>query len=233
MKYFLHDTNAFNDEKITELFMKYGYEGIGLFFTALEKIALQEKPVKTIVLKKQLQVGKRLEKCWSFMESLGILSSSNGETFNEQLLKFSEKYRIKKEKNKIRIANFREEKGNVTRYSGQCNAGKVKESKVKVSKCIIENTNTPADETRNFFNDFILQEKMIDYLVSKGLDSQNALFQIQKFINYWTEKNKSGTKQKWELEKTFEIKKRLATWLSNMNQFNKNYQNKTINTIKL
>ena len=67
MKYFLHDSNAFNDEKITLLFMEFGYEGLGLFYSILEKLAQQEKPVKTDVLKKQLFVGKKLEKCWKFM----------------------------------------------------------------------------------------------------------------------------------------------------------------------
>jgi len=37
---------------------------------------------------------------------------------------------------------------------------------------------------------------------------------IRKFFDYWSELNKSQTKMRWELEKTFEIKKRLATWSS-------------------
>ncbi len=137
MKYFLHDTNSFSDEKITELFINFGYEGLGLFYTALEKIAFQEKPVKTNVLKSQLKVGKKLEKCWKFMETLGILSSNNGETFNKQLLNFSEKYNIKKEKNKEKILQWRENqriKENVTSYKPVRNAPKVNKSKVNKSK---------------------------------------------------------------------------------------------------
>ena len=61
MKYFLHDTSAFEDEKVSELFINYGYEGLGLFYTILEKLAKQEKPIKTSVLKHQLKVGKKLE----------------------------------------------------------------------------------------------------------------------------------------------------------------------------
>ena len=96
MKYYLHDSNSFNDEKITELYIKYGYEGLGLFYTLLEKIASQEKPIKTSILKSQLRVGKRLEKCWQFMEDIELIQSNNGETFNEQLMNYSEKYKIKK-----------------------------------------------------------------------------------------------------------------------------------------
>lgn len=44
---------------------------------------------------------------------------------------------------------------------------------------------------------------------------------LSKFCNYWTEKNKSCTKMKFELQKTFEISKRLATWANNDKEFNK------------
>jgi len=139
MKYFLHDSNAFNDEKITELYINFGYEGLGLFYTILEKLAGQEKPVKTLVLKKQLNVGKKLEKCWKFMETIDIISSNNGETFNKQLLNFSEKYKIKKEKNAKRISEWRENQTDtktVTHYESVRNSPKVKLSKVNESKDI-------------------------------------------------------------------------------------------------
>ena len=139
MKYFLHDSNAFNDEKITELYINFGYEGLGLFYTILEKLASQEKPVKTLVLKKQLNVGKKLEKCWKFMETIDIISSNNGETFNKQLLNFSEKYKIKKEKNAKRISEWRENQSDtkdVTHYESVRNSPKVKLSKVNESKDI-------------------------------------------------------------------------------------------------
>lgn len=137
MKYFLHDSNAFNDEKITELFISFGYEGLGLFYTLLEKLAQQEKPIKTNVLKAQLKVGKKLEKCWLFMESIELISSNNGETFNKQLMNFSGKYAIKKEKNKKRISEWRDKQAlteNVTCYENVCNTHKVNKSKVKENK---------------------------------------------------------------------------------------------------
>jgi hypothetical protein len=137
MKYFLHDTNSFDDEKITELYLRFGYEGLGLFYTALEKMGKQEKPVKTDILKAQLRVGKKLNKCWNFMEEIGLLSSNNGETFNKQLLNFSEKYQIKKEKNRIKVLQWRkeqEDKENVTSYEQDCNARKVNKSKVNINK---------------------------------------------------------------------------------------------------
>ena len=117
--------------------MAYGYEGLGLFYTALEKFAQQEKPIKTAVLKKQLNIGKKLEKCWSFMESIGLISSNNGESFNKQLLKFSENYKIKKEKSAERLKQWRENQQvteNETHSELVRNASKVKISKVNRSK---------------------------------------------------------------------------------------------------
>jgi hypothetical protein len=137
MKYYLHDSNSFSDEKVTELYMAFGYEGLGLFYTALEKFAQQEKPIKTAVLKRQLNIGKKLEKCWSFMESIGLISSNNGESFNKQLLKFSENYKIKKEKSAERLKQWRENQQvteNETHSESVRNANKVKISKVKESK---------------------------------------------------------------------------------------------------
>jgi hypothetical protein len=43
-----------------------------------------------------------------------------------------------------------------------------------------------------------------------------------EFLNYWTEKNSSGTKMRFELEKTFEIKRRLIRWKSNQSKWNNN-----------
>jgi hypothetical protein len=123
----MHDTSAFEDEKVTELYLNFGYEGVGLFYVFLEKIGKHEKPVKTSVLKAQLKVGKKLEKCWNFMEKIGLISSNNGETFNKQLLNFSEKFQIKKEKNKKRILQWRENQAlmeNVTHSENVRNARK-------------------------------------------------------------------------------------------------------------
>ena len=198
MKYYLHDSNSFNDEKITELYLEYGYEGLGLFYTILEKLALQEKPIKTKVLKHQLNVGKKLEKCWSFMEEIDLISTNNGETFNKQLLNFSKKYQVSKEKNAKRISEWRDNQAvseNVTRSEQVRNADKVKESKVKESKVKLIDIITP-------------------HIFELGDEYDN-------FYAYWTEQNKSG-KERWEQEKFFNIERRINTWMNNKTKFNNN-----------
>ncbi|MCP4393109.1 MAG: DUF4373 domain-containing protein, partial [Alphaproteobacteria bacterium] len=55
MKYYLHDSLSFQDEKVTLLYMEFGFEAVGLFYVILEKLALQEKPILESVLKTQLK----------------------------------------------------------------------------------------------------------------------------------------------------------------------------------
>jgi len=49
---------------------------------------------------------------------------------------------------------------------------------------------------------------------------------LRRFYDYWTEMNKSGTRLRFELQQTFEIGKRLATWALKDKEF-KNNQPKT------
>ena len=38
---------------------------------------------------------------------------------------------------------------------------------------------------------------------------------LKEFVEYWTEPNKSGTKMRFELEKTWDLKRRLERWAAN------------------
>lgn len=77
---------------------------------------------------------------------------------------------------------------------------------------------TPADKTKEFFEN---PEPIIQTLVEKGISEQLARREITKFISYWTEPTKSGKAQRWEKQEAFEINRRLATWFSKINEFNK------------
>lgn len=225
MKYFLHDTSAMEDEKISKLFVKFGYEGVGLFYATLEKLAKQEKPIEVNVLKFQLKVGKRLEKCWNFMEEIGIINTSNGETFNKQLLNFSEKYKIKKEKNTERISQWRKNQHfteNVTRYEHICNAPKVKESKVNESKSNIDIKGDKSPTQKSFKN--FSEKEFIEEI--KKYEKDFSSHMLNNFFLYWKERSAAG-KMKFQLEKTWETKLRLEKWKSNDLKFSKNGNNKT------
>tara|TARA_Y100000114_G_C11746994_1_gene322174 strand:- start:1211 stop:1807 length:597 start_codon:yes stop_codon:yes gene_type:complete len=42
---------------------------------------------------------------------------------------------------------------------------------------------------------------------------------LESFIMYWTEPNRSKTKLRYELQPTFDIKRRLATWIKNNSKY--------------
>lgn len=50
---------------------------------------------------------------------------------------------------------------------------------------------------------------------------------VRAFYNYWTERNKSGTKMRFELEKTWDTSRRLMTWANNDKQYGANRKNNT------
>ena len=154
MKYFLHDSNSFSDDKITMLFIEYGFEGLGLFYTILEKLAFQEKPIPEEVLKKQLGIRKKLQKQIDFMYEIDLLSLKNGEVSNKNILKNTEKYQEKKEKNAKRISQWREKqegKKNVTHYKSVRNTDNI--SKDNISKDNISKDNISKD---NISKDILL-----------------------------------------------------------------------------
>lgn len=115
----------------------------------------------------------------------------------------------------------------------------VQPSEVKLSEVNLSEGNqngakapTPKEIAINFFYE-VERLKAGDTNSAKNLTDQiNALMEkhdapyeplwreIVKFTSYWTEKNKSGTKQRWETEKTFEIARRLTTWFGNVRGFN-------------
>ena len=190
MKYYLHDSNSFNDEKVTLLYMKYGYEGVGLFYVILEKLSQQEKPVTEIVLKTQLNIKKKLEKVLNFMYEIDILSVRNGEVFSETLLSFNEKYLIKKEKTRKRVSEWRNkqaDKKNVTGYKHVRNSPKLNKSKVNKSKV---NVSEPSLHSvlQKIFLDFYLRNKQIEfYWTAKEAGSLKNL--IVK-LKHYTEEEK-------------------------------------------
>lgn len=232
MKYYLHDSNSFNDERITELYINYGYEGLGLFYSILEKFAAQEKPIKTIVLKKQLDVGKRLEKCWEFLEEIGLIQSENGESFNIRILNFAGKYKIKNQKNAERVSQWRNNQqdiNNVTHYKSDSNDDKVNKSKVKESKV----------------NKVFIKPTMNEYLeygLSLGADEQNInkIYQSYDVADWHDAQGKKIKNWKQKLINRLQYnnfkkpeqvhKNKLETYTNWLDELNNNHQDSTSET---
>jgi hypothetical protein len=83
-----------------------------------------------------------------------------------------------------------------------------------------EHSLTPSEEAKLLFSrDSLFVDGIVAWLGSCGAPEQLAKRELDVFIAYWTEKNKSGTRERWELQKTFEVKRRLATWFSRIKEF--------------
>lgn len=79
------------------------------------------------------------------------------------------------------------------------------------------NEETPGTYARRFFaGDKELVARLIEEIMLKyhGSNKGQLEIQLRKFWLYWSEANKSGKKQRWELEKTFDVRRRIYTWLS-------------------
>jgi len=72
-----------------------------------------------------------------------------------------------------------------------------------------ENENINEDKDKNVLK----REEKFKSEVFEFMDKYSEVM-LDKFCNYWTEKNKSKTKMRFELERTFEISRRLVTWSS-------------------
>jgi hypothetical protein len=77
-------------------------------------------------------------------------------------------------------------------------------------------------QRREAFNESVLN---LCY-AEKLLDDTEAT----KFIDYWTEPNKSNTKMRWEMQKTWQLTLRLKNWAKRVNQWAKPLNLKTANS---
>ena len=88
---------------------------------------------------------------------------------------------------------------------------------------------SPSKEMKLFLEDRKYIDKIAEILIKKSGASPNIVIgEILRFRSYWMEKNKSGTKQRWELQPTFELRRRLSVWFKNMEKFNRNKEKKII-----
>lgn len=79
--------------------------------------------------------------------------------------------------------------------------------------------NVNDNDNVNVINNKILERKLKFADTLKPFVETYGKEMIRKFFNYWTEPNKSNTKFKMELEKTWSLERRLETWASREKEF--------------
>ena len=197
--YFNHDSTARNDYRIIKMRSKLGMESYGIFWSVLEMLFTEENKLcidDYDSLAFGLQCDPKILK--QVIEDFDLFVIEDGCFYSKRL--HNQINDINNKSNKAKEnASKRWNNANVMQPHSDRNASKVNKSIVNKSKSI--------------------EERIIDF--NKSIQSISGVSDEDKknFFLYWTEKNKSGSKYRAEMERTFSIPLRLKRWSSN--NFNK------------
>lgn len=118
--------------------------------------------------------------------------------------------------------NYRERRKITTkssnkRYVTQSNERypRIEENRIDKNRVDIGEVATPPPSKIN--QDFFSEGEIYKSIYEEFCSKINPLVvdrEFKKFILYWTEPSKSGNKQRWEQQPTFEVKRRLYNWFS-------------------
>jgi hypothetical protein len=190
--YFSHDYNAANDTKILFLRHQLGMEGYGIYWYLIEQLANAggKLPLELIpVLAMQMHCTD--VKVNGVLMNFDLFTIESGEFWSHRLQEHLE-LRLKLSQSGKAGANNRWKNGGAIGGAiGEGNAKERKEKEIKVNINLIEDIQTFKSELGDEYDNFIM---------------------------YWTEPNKNG-KLRYELEKFFDIKRRVNTWLQNKNKY--------------
>lgn len=93
---------------------------------------------------------------------------------------------------------------------------------------------TPREKAERFFQGIedLMSKKecpwlagwLRDFTARYNVDKKVIWDEVRNFGMYWTEKNSTGMKERWQMEKTFEVERRLMTWFQRKHIQAKNNQ---------
>jgi hypothetical protein len=190
--YFSHDYNAANDTKILFLRHQLGMEGYGIYWYLIEQLANAggKLPLELIpVLAMQMHCTD--VKVNGVLMNFDLFTIESGEFWSHRLQDHLE-LRLKLSQSGKTGANNRWKNGGaIGEAIGEGNAKERKGKEIKVNINLIDEVQTFKSELGDEYDNFVM---------------------------YWTEPNKNG-KLRYELEKFFDIKRRVNTWLQNKNKY--------------
>jgi hypothetical protein len=193
--YFSHDYNAANDTKVLFLRHQLGMEGYGIYWFIIERLADAggKLPLELIpVLAMQMQSTDIKVK--GVIMQFDLFNINEGEFWSERLNEhLGLRAKLSESGKNGAISRWQNGEANGVAI-GEGNAKKRKEKEIKENKTNINNK----DNFINSINEF--KEILGD--------------SYDEFIEYWCEPNKNG-KLRYELEKFFDAKRRINTWIKN------------------
>lgn len=201
--YLQHQSNSFTDIKIIKMRSKLGIESYGIFWALLELLFNEENKLCVddySVLAFSLQCDA--DKLKSVIEDFDLFIIEDNCFYSKRLNEHIDTINSKSLKAKESV-NKRWEK---IRTNNDSNTSRVYKSIEDNSKVDKSKVNKRVIEFKNSINQI------------EGVNNNDK----ENFFLYWSELNKSGTKQKFELEKTWDLNRRLKRWSNS--SFNKKEQ---------
>lgn len=212
--YFSHDANAHIDDKILELRAEYDWEGYGIFWVIIEILRGQTDYTYSLSKMSGLSIAIGRPKQWlidyiNHCIYLGLFVENEGDFYSESLMlrmeQIDEKRKKRAEAGRLGgLAKAKAEQSSSNAKANPSKESKVKESKVNEMKVKIIYNADNFDYRLSSFRDSVL---------SYRATYDDSL--LKAFFEYWTEKNNSGYKMRFEKEKTWDLAKRLKRWSDN------------------
>jgi hypothetical protein len=217
-EYFQHDLNSRNDRKLVKLAMRHGMAGVGVYWCIVEMLYEESNLIMRSECERiAFELRVQCDLVESVIADFELFECTENSFFSPSISRRIEA-QINVSLGAKKAANTRWEKfknqsvmqtdANAMRTHDNRNANKEKKRKEKKSKIEIEEHPQEVDLKTQFFDSL------------KNFSNKYSSEMLDSFANYWTESNARG-KMRWQLEKTFEITNRLATWSRNESKFAK------------
>lgn len=175
-------------------------------FVIADSVGVSEGAVKEVILK-AIQVGffdKDIYEKHKVLTSYGIQSRFKSAVYKREEIEYIVEYLVSDIQNSISDGE-----NQVSDTESTQSKVKVKRKKNKENSTIVEKKK-PKDKAAAKAATLSRKESFYQSLVP--FVGQYPKEMIRAFYDYWSELNKSGTKMRYELEKTWELPRRLATW---------------------
>jgi hypothetical protein len=254
ISFYRHEVTSHNHWKFKTLRRKYTWEGEGKFWALNNIIADAEccmldlsNETKKMAIAADLDFD--LSEFDAYIDYLTnvcrLLKVENGfytteivqEIYNDVDQKRERQRNWKKEKSTAKseksTETFQKSTAKTQKSTVDSEQSKVKESKVNKSKEESNKENIVVSSDKSLpTSQQTLQEKIklrkermaVFRSEVKAYDGLYPAEMLKAFYEYWIEPNKSKTKMKFELERTWDLKLRLVRWEKNNFQFNKGKQ---------
>lgn len=206
--YFTHDYNARSDEKIKRLIRIHWMQWYWVFWSIVEDLYQNANALRL----DYDSIAYDIRVDWELIKSIindFDLFIIEWDTFwsksvEKRLLERDEKSSKARESARKR---WDKKDANALRTYSECNAIKEKKrNENKENNILVATQQNEYIESINYLKEYTINSIIPDY-------AYNYKDEWTKFCFYWSEKWKTG-KIRAEWEKTFEIKRRFATWLS-------------------